>query len=137
MGSEFAGYLKAPSVGAEILAEKATGVVGGKRTYGDVILLGLGETQPMHKKLQDARAKLQKAHPEVTRVLVEVGARKRKGYRVTLRAVKTRDFLTVEVVDVPWKTLGEAAEKILEKCPKVSSVYYDVTPKPPATVEFE
>jgi GMP synthase (glutamine-hydrolysing) len=137
IASEVAGYLKASSVEAEILTEKATGIVGGKRTYGDVVLLWLGDARPIFKKMQDARAKLQKAHPEVTRVLVNVGARQRKGYRVTLRAVKTRDFLTVEVVDVPWKTLGEAAEKILEKCPKISAVYYDVTPKPPATVEFE
>jgi GMP synthase (glutamine-hydrolysing) len=56
---------------------------------------------------------------------------------VTLRAIKTRDFLTAEVVDIPWKILEKAAEKILEMCPKVSSVYYDITPKPPATVEFE
>ncbi len=137
IASEVADYLKVPSVEAEILSEKATGVVGGKRTYGDVVLLGLGEAQPTHKKVQDAREKLQKTHQEVTRVLVKVGERSGKGYRVTMRAVKTRDFLTVEVVDVPWKTLGEAAGKILEKCPKVSAVYYDVTPKPPATVEFE
>lgn len=137
MAAEVAGYLKASSVEAEILSEKATGVVSGKRTYGDVVLLGLGETPPTHKKLQDARGKLQKSHPEVTRVLVEVGRRQRRGYRVTMRAIKTRDFLTAEVLDVPWKTLGEAAEKILDKCPRVASVYYDVTPKPPATVEFE
>jgi len=137
IGSEVAGYLKVPSVKAEILTEKATGIVGGKRTYGDVVLLRLGDAKPTFKKLQDAREKLQTAHPEVTRVLVEVGSRQRKGYRVTMRAIKTRDFLTAAVMAVPWKTLGEAAEKILEKCPKVACVYYDVTPKPPATVEFE
>jgi GMP synthase (glutamine-hydrolysing) len=130
-------YLKTPFVEAEILSEKATGVVGGKRTYGDVALIGLGETTPTHKMLQDVQENLQKSHPEVTRILVKVGSRQRKGYRVTMRAIKSRDFLTVEVLEVPWRTLCEAADKILEKCPKVSSVYYDVTPKPPATVEFE
>jgi GMP synthase (glutamine-hydrolysing) len=137
IAAEVAGHLKASSVEADILSEKATGVVGGKRTYGDVVLLGLGGAQPTHKRLQEAREKLQKGHPEVTRVLVNVGMRHGRGYRVTLRAIKTRDFLTAEVADIPWNTLEEAAEKILEKCPKVSSVYYDVTPKPPATVEFE
>ena len=137
LASEVAGHLKLQAVEANILSEKATGVIGGKRTYGDVVLLGLGGTQPTHKKLQEVRERLQKGHPEVTRVLVKVGMRHGRGYRVTLRAIKTRDFLTAEVVDIPWKILEEAAEKILEKCPKVSSVYYDITPKPPATVEFE
>ena len=109
----------------------------GKRTYGDVVLLDLVGARPAHGKLQGARETLQGDHPNVTRVLVKLGTREGKGYRVTLRAIKTRDFLTAEVVSVPWKTLEDAAEKILEKCPKVSGVYYDVTPKPPATVEFE
>jgi GMP synthase (glutamine-hydrolysing) len=134
---EVATSLRMSPVEANVLAEKATGVIGGKRTYGDVVLLGLGGAQPTHKKLQEARERLQREHPEVTRVLVEVGMRHGRGYRVALRAIKTRDFLTAEVADIPWNTLEEAAEKILEKCPKVSSVYYDVTPKPPATVEFE
>ena len=137
IAAEVVGHLKASSVEADTLSEKATGVVGGKRAYGDVVLLGLGGAQPTHKRLQEARERLQREHPEVTRVLVEVGMRHGRGYRVTLRAIKTRDFLTAEVADIPWNTLEEAAEKILEKCPKVSSVYYDVTPKPPATVEFE
>jgi GMP synthase (glutamine-hydrolysing) len=124
-------------VKAHILSEKATGVVDGKRTYGDVVLLDVGRAKPAHDKLQRARKTFQGDHPNVTRVLVKLGARDGRGYRVTLRAIKTRDFLTAEVVNVPWKTLEEAAEKILERCPRISDVYYDVTPKPPATVEFE
>ncbi|OGD56806.1 hypothetical protein A3K78_10230 [Candidatus Bathyarchaeota archaeon RBG_13_52_12] len=137
LASEAAEYLKLSAVEVDILHEKATGVIGGKRTYGDVVLLGLGGAQPPHKKLQEARKRLQNGHPEVARVLVKVGMRHGMGYRVALRAIKTRDFLTAEVADVPWRTLEETAERILEKCPKVSGVYYDVTPKPPATVEFE
>ncbi len=124
-------------VEADVLSEKATGVVDGKRTYGDVVLLDLAGAKPAHAKLQRARETLQGDHPNVTRVLVKLATREGKGYRVALRAIKTRDFLTAEVVSVPWRTLDDAAEKILEKCPRVSGVYYDVTPKPPATVEFE
>jgi GMP synthase (glutamine-hydrolysing) len=54
-----------------------------------------------------------------------------------LRAIQTLDFLTAQVSEIPWTTLTETAEKILEASPNVSSVYYDVTPKPPATVEME
>ena len=124
-------------VEAHILSEKATGVVDGKRTYGDVVLLDVGRAKPAYDKLQRARKTLQGDHPNLTRVLVKLRASDGRGYRVTLRAIKTRDFLTAEVVNVPWKTLEEAAEKILERCTRVSDVYYDVTPKPPATVEFE
>jgi len=58
-------------------------------------------------------------------------------YVIALRAIQTRDFLTASVAEIPWTTLNETAQKILEACPSVSSVYYDVTPKPPATIEME
>jgi GMP synthase (glutamine-hydrolysing) len=41
------------------------------------------------------------------------------------------------VTEAPWSTLEKIAEEITEKCPDVSTVYYDVTPKPPATIEME
>jgi GMP synthase (glutamine-hydrolysing) len=137
--SEVAGLLKlSPSaVEASILAEKATGVVGGKRSYGSVVLIGLGGARPGYEELGEARKRLQTKHPAITRVLVEVGARRGKGYKLTMRAVKTRDYLTAEVAEIPWETLGSAAKEILKACKKVSAVYYDVTPKPPATIEFE
>jgi GMP synthase (glutamine-hydrolysing) len=58
-------------------------------------------------------------------------------YVVVLRAIDTHDFLTAKVSEIPWKTLEETAERILESCSNVASVYYDVTPKPPATIEME
>jgi len=51
--------------------------------------------------------------------------------------VKTRDFLTAQSMEIPWSTLKETASRILDSCIEVSSVYYDVTPKPPATIEYE
>ena len=62
---------------------------------------------------------------------------KKKPYVISLRAIQTRDFLTAEVSQIPWETLFETAEKILDTCPKVSSLYYDVTTNPPATIEME
>ncbi|MEM1515328.1 MAG: hypothetical protein QXH24_04680 [Candidatus Bathyarchaeia archaeon] len=38
---------------------------------------------------------------------------------------------------LPWNCLIKCAERILKECSDVSEVYYDVTPKPPATVELE
>ena len=60
-----------------------------------------------------------------------------KPYVIVIRAVETRDFLTAEVSDLPWESLEETAHEIMEECRDVSEVYYDVTPKPPATIEME
>jgi GMP synthase (glutamine-hydrolysing) len=56
---------------------------------------------------------------------------------ITMRAIQTHDFLTAEVSNIPWTTLSQTAQEILEACSNVSCVYYDVTPKPPATIEME
>jgi GMP synthase (glutamine-hydrolysing) len=54
-----------------------------------------------------------------------------------MRSVQTKDFLTAKVSEIPWVTLSKVAEEIIKECPDVSTVYYDVTPKPPATIEME
>ncbi|RLI20469.1 glutamine-hydrolyzing GMP synthase subunit GuaA, partial [Candidatus Bathyarchaeota archaeon] len=54
-----------------------------------------------------------------------------------IRAVQTKDFLAAKVSDIPWSTLERIAEGITAKCPNVSTVYYDATPKPPATIVME
>jgi GMP synthase (glutamine-hydrolysing) len=70
-------------------------------------------------------------------VLYLVTDRDGEGYYVAMRAVETRDFLTARITEVPWDILKKTAEEVLEACSKVVKVFYDVTPKPPATVEFE
>jgi len=134
--------LNPKQIRAGLLNEKATGMVDGKRTYGSVITLALrdsgGETiEPSYDDLAEVLTRLKDMHPDATRLLVLVGERPGDGYAVSMRAVKTRDFLTAESVRLPWTTLREAAEKVLDSCSGVTGVYYDVTPKPPATVEYE
>jgi GMP synthase (glutamine-hydrolysing) len=51
--------------------------------------------------------------------------------------VQTKDFLTAQISEIPWTTLDLIAEEVLEQCSNVSTIYYDVTPKPPATIEME
>jgi len=139
--AEVAG-LSPKQVQAELLNEKATGMLDGKRTYGSVVTLALrdsggGVAEPNYDDLTDVLARLKDVHPGSTRLLLMVAERPGEGYAVSMRAVKTRDFLTAEAVRLPWATLREAAEKVIDSCPSVSSVYYDITPKPPATVEYE
>lgn len=58
-------------------------------------------------------------------------------YAVALRAVNTVDFMTAEVAEIPWDVLGRVASRIVNEVRNVSRVLYDVTQKPPATIEFE
>ena len=59
------------------------------------------------------------------------------GYIIALRAVKTEDFMTAEYVHLPYDLLSKVSERITSEVPGVTRVVYDITNKPPATVEFE
>ena len=56
---------------------------------------------------------------------------------VAVRAVSTDDFMTCEYSPLPHKTLGRIASRITGEIKNVSRVVYDITGKPPATVEWE
>ena len=127
----------------KVFEDKATGVEGGERRYGEIVAItaqmpdGSIHQVPIGD-LVTLQTKIITEHPSVTRILYAIQeASKKQPYVVSLRAIQTRDFLTAEVSPIPWETLSETAEAILKNCPKVSGVYYDVTPKPPATIEME
>jgi len=138
-------FLGLPSkqVFARIFQDKATGVKAGERRYGDIVAIKAQTTngrvcQPPIKNLVALQAKIVAENLSITRVLYAVQEKSPKqSYVVAVRAVETRDFLTARVAEIPWATLRETAQNILKACPSVSSVYYDVTPKPPATIEME
>ncbi len=58
-------------------------------------------------------------------------------YAVALRAVKTIDFMTAESAEIPWEVLQTVMNRIINEVKGVNRVFYDLTSKPPGTIEFE
>ncbi len=58
-------------------------------------------------------------------------------YAVVLRAVKTIDFMTAEASEVPYAVLNKVMSRIINEVKGVNRVFYDLTSKPPGTIEFE
>ena len=58
-------------------------------------------------------------------------------YAVALRAVCTIDFMTAEAANIPWDVLQKVMSRIINEVKGVNRVFYDLTSKPPGTIEFE
>ncbi|MEG1180364.1 MAG: GMP synthase (glutamine-hydrolyzing), partial [Oscillospiraceae bacterium] len=58
-------------------------------------------------------------------------------YTVALRAVVTSDFMTAEWAKIPFEVLATASNRITNEVKQVNRIVYDITTKPPATVEWE
>lgn len=131
------------NVSARILEDRATGVRERARQYGEILALGCRKSggelcQASTKDLVGLQNSVISSNPSITRVLYAISPRMgKKSYVIAVRAVRTQDFITAEISDIPWATLTQTADEILKACPDVSGVYYDVTPKPPATIEME
>ena len=58
-------------------------------------------------------------------------------YAIALRAVNTVDFMTAEAAEIPWEVLKRVMSRIINEVRGVNRVVYDVSSKPPGTIEFE
>lgn len=145
MRETVARLLNVPSrnIHAKIFRDKATGVKGGERRYGEILGIKVqtinGKVhQTAIRNIVSLQARIITENPAVARVFYAVkDLPEKKPYVIGIRAVQTKNFLTAQVSEIPWTTLNKVAEEIIVKSPNVSTVYYDVTPKPPATIEME
>ena len=65
------------------------------------------------------------------------GDGRRYDYVIALRAVETIDFMTARAAHLPHEFLDEVSRSICNSIPNVSRVTYDISSKPPATIEWE
>jgi len=119
----------------ETFKVKGTGVKGDSREYGRIAVVS-GELN----KWSDAFNLYPRLTygTDVTHVIYELGDGGAKGgkFFVAIRAVTTSDYMTADVPKLSRGILTKVARE-LAKNDSVSSIGFDVTPKPPATIEFE
>ncbi|WP_455282482.1 GMP synthase (glutamine-hydrolyzing) [[Eubacterium] cellulosolvens] len=135
--------LESKDFNVSILENMATGVVEEKRLYGQMAGITFSPTikEEMDEiigKLITECSQLVRDNPNYIRLLLEIKRiEKRKPHAAIIRAINTDKFLTAKPVKLDWRKLKSTSSKIIKQCTKVSTVYYDLTPKPPATIEFE
>ena len=74
--------------------------------------------------------------PDVTSTGVR-GGKRVDAWPVVIRAVNTLDAMTADVEELPWPLMKRLTARITAEVPNVNRVLYDLSPKPPATIEWE
>ena len=72
-----------------------------------------------------------------TRTVGVMGDERTHDFVLAIRAVTTDDFMTVDWARLPYDLLAKVSARIVNEVPRVNRVVYDITTKPPATVEWE
>ena len=66
-----------------------------------------------------------------------MGDQRKYDWVVSVRAVETIDFMTARWAHLPYEMLGTVSNRIINEVSGVNRVVYDISSKPPATIEWE
>jgi GMP synthase (glutamine-hydrolysing) len=112
----------------DVLLRKVTGIIDGSRTY-EVPLSIKGEWD--FQKLTRFASQI----VGYARVLYELHESHKGLYDVIIRSINSTDARTASVTQLPIELIEELKYKLLE-IPDTKNIYLDITPKPPATIEY-
>jgi GMP synthase (glutamine-hydrolysing) len=134
----------ASQVEVKIPQSRVAGLEDKKRVYEKVsairvtLLKSKELLQPDYEDLTNLSSELKERHKDFARFSYCITEKPRNGkYIAIIRAVETEDFENAEIAKLDLAKLCAIAARIMNESGKISSVYYDVTSKPPATIEFE
>ena len=97
----------------------------------DAIFIEEIKKEGHYKKISQALAAL-----DTSRAVGVKGDEREYGYMILLRAITTPDFMTADWYQFPHDLLSHVASRIVNEVAGVTRVLYDITQKPPATIEF-
>ncbi len=126
----------------EVTADKVRIVQDADAIYREEIAKAAGEWKEQHAN--EAGAQTPPWMPDQyfaaltnMRSVGVMGDERTYDYAVALRAVQTIDFMTAESAQIPWEVLQTTMNRIINEVKGVNRVFYDLTSKPPGTIELE
>lgn len=121
-----------------VAKDKVTGMVENKRTYKSLLLFNSKPEYPIPiEPFAKASCEIIEKNKDIGRCAVVLRERDEGDYIALARAITTKNFKTAEVAEPPASFVHITANQIMNAIPQIRTLAYDVTPKPPATIEFE
>lgn len=120
-----------PGIAVRVLGEVTPEKVEITRRADHIFISEIGKAG-LYDQISQAFAAL-----DPSRAVGVMGDKRVYGYIIILRAVTTTDFMTAEAFEFSWTFLQRVTNRIINEVHGVCRVTYDITSKPPGTIELE